>query len=710
MISSRLLIKILISFFILLSFIAKLTIISSCTTIYYCFLVLFCLITMSEFKLISEFEPKGDQVTAIEELARGVLQGKQHQVLLGVTGSGKTFTVAKVVEQVRLPTIVISHNKTLAAQLYQEFKSFFPQNAVEYFVSFYDYYQPEAYVPATDTYIAKDADINDEIDRMRHSATRALFERRDVLIVASVSCIYGLGSPEAYYGMLLLLEHGMEISRREILHKLVNIQYERNDMSFGRGTFRVRGDVVEVFPPYADEAVRIELFGDEIDHLRLVDPLTGKVREEVQRVPIYPKSHYVTPEEQMRSALQSIREELEVHHKKLLKENKLVEAQRIRERTLYDLEMMKEIGYCQGIENYSRHLTGRKPGEPPPCLLDYLPRDALIVIDESHVTIPQLRGMYEGDHSRKSTLVRYGFRLPSALDNRPLKFVEFKERAKQIIYVSATPGPYELEKTGGEVVEQVIRPTGLIDPEIIIQPAQNQVDDLLQRIRERAEQKERVLVTTLTKRMAEDLTEYYEELGVKVRYLHSDIDTLDRVKIIREFRRGDFDVLIGINLLREGLDLPEVSLVAILDADKEGFLRSTISLIQTSGRAARNVNGQVVLYADNLTNSIKQTIDETNRRRQIQIEYNKAHNITPETIKKSIKDVLTSVYEADYYEIPMAAEEREEYLTSEERRQLIKKLDKEMQDAAKKLEFERAAQLRDRIKELKRKAIELFVD
>jgi excinuclease ABC subunit B len=665
---------------------------------------------MSEFKLISEFEPKGDQVTAIEELARGVLQGKQHQVLLGVTGSGKTFTVAKVVEQVKRPTLVISHNKTLAAQLFQEFKSFFPENAVEYFVSFYDYYQPEAYVPTTDTYIAKDADINDEIDRMRHSATRALFERRDVLIVASVSCIYGLGSPEAYYGMLLLLEHGMEISRREILRKLVNIQYERNDMSFERGTFRVRGDVVEVFPPYADDAVRIELFGDEIDRLRLVDPLTGKVREEVQRVPIYPKSHYVTPEERMRSALQSIREELEVHHKKLLKENKLVEAQRIRERTLYDLEMMKEIGYCQGIENYSRHLTGRKPGEPPPCLLDYLPRDALIIIDESHVTIPQLRGMYEGDHSRKSTLVRYGFRLPSALDNRPLKFAEFKERAKQIIYVSATPGPYELEKTGGEVVEQVIRPTGLIDPEIIIQPAHNQVDDLLQRIRERAEQKERVLVTTLTKRMAEDLTEYYEELGVKVRYLHSDIDTLDRVKIIREFRRGDFDVLIGINLLREGLDLPEVSLVAILDADKEGFLRSTISLIQTSGRAARNVNGQVVLYADNLTNSIRQTIDETNRRRQIQMEYNREHNITPESIKKSITDVLTSVYEADYYEIPMAAEEREEYLTSEERRQLIKKLDKEMREAAKKLEFERAAQLRDRIKELKRKAIELFVD
>jgi excinuclease ABC subunit B len=665
---------------------------------------------MSEFKLISEFEPKGDQVSAIEELARGVLQCKQHQVLLGVTGSGKTFTVAKVVEQVKRPTLVISHNKTLAAQLFQEFKSFFPQNAVEYFVSFYDYYQPEAYVPATDTYIAKDADINDEIDRMRHSATRALFERRDVLIVASVSCIYGLGSPEAYYGMLLLLEQGMQITRREILSKLVNIQYERNDMSFERGTFRVRGDVVEVFPPYADDAVRIELFGDEIDRLRLVDPLTGKVREEAKRVPIYPKSHYVTPEERMRSALQSIREELEVHHKKLLKENKLVEAQRIRERTLYDLEMMKEIGYCQGIENYSRHLTGRKPGEAPPCLLDYLPRDALIIIDESHVTIPQLRGMYEGDHSRKSTLVRYGFRLPSALDNRPLKFVEFKERAKQIIYVSATPGPYELEKTGGEVVEQVIRPTGLIDPEIIIQPAHNQVDDLLQRIRERAEQKERVLVTTLTKRMAEDLTEYYEELGVKVRYLHSDIDTLDRVKIIREFRRGDFDVLIGINLLREGLDLPEVSLVAILDADKEGFLRSTISLIQTSGRAARNVNGQVMLYADNLTNSIKQTIDETNRRRQIQIEYNKAHDITPETIKKSIKDVLTSVYEADYYEVPMAAEEREEYLTSEERRQLIKKLDKEMREAAKKLEFERAAQLRDRIKELKRKAIELFVD
>jgi excinuclease ABC subunit B len=687
-----------------------LTIIPSCTTIYYCFLVLFCFITMSEFKLISEFEPKGDQVTAIQELARGVLQGKEHQVLLGVTGSGKTFTVAKVIEQVRRPTIVISHNKTLAAQLFQEFKSFFPQNAVEYFVSFYDYYQPEAYVPATDTYIAKDADINDEIDRMRHSATRALFERRDVVIVASVSCIYGLGSPEAYYGMLLLLEHGMQINRREILSRLVQIQYERNDMSFERGTFRVRGDVIEVFPPYADDAVRIELFGDEIDRLSLVDPLTGKVREEAERIPIYPKSHYVTPEEIMRSALQSIREELEAHHKKLLKENKLVEAQRIRERTLYDLEMMKEIGYCQGIENYSRHLTGRKPGEAPPCLLDYLPRDALIIIDESHVTIPQLRGMYEGDHSRKSTLVRYGFRLPSALDNRPLKFAEFEQRANQIIYVSATPGPYELEKTGGEVVEQVIRPTGLIDPEIIIQPARNQVDDLLQRIRERAEHKERVLVTTLTKRMAEDLTEYYEELGVKVRYLHSDIDTLDRVKIIREFRRGDFDVLIGINLLREGLDLPEVSLVAILDADKEGFLRSTISLIQTSGRAARNINGQVVLYADNLTKSIKQTVDETNRRRQIQMEYNREHNITPESIKKSITDVLSSVYEADYYEVPMVAEEREEYLTTEERRQLIKKLDKEMQEAAKRLEFERAAELRDRIKALKRKAIELFVD
>lgn len=664
---------------------------------------------MKEFKLISEFEPKGDQTRAIGELAQGILQGKKHQVLLGVTGSGKTFTVAKVIEQVKRPSLVISHNKTLAAQLFQEFKSFFPQNAVEYFVSFYDYYQPEAYIPSTDTYIGKDADINDEIDHMRHSATRSLFERRDVVIVASVSCIYGLGSPEAYYGMLLLLEKDIEISRKEILMKLVQIQYERNDIDFKRGTFRVRGDVVEVYPPYADDAVRIELFGDDVERISLVEPLTGKVKEEVTRIPIYPKSHYVTPEERMQNALISIREELDFHHEKLLKENKLVEAQRIRERTLYDLEMMKQIGYCQGIENYSRHLTGRQPGEPPPCLLDYLPRDALIIIDESHVTIPQLRGMYEGDHSRKSTLVKYGFRLPSALDNRPLKFAEFEERVNQLIYVSATPGPYALQKSGGEVVEQVIRPTGLIDPEIIIQPAKNQVDDLLNRIRERAEHKERILVTTLTKRMAEDLTDYYEELGVKVRYLHSDIDTLDRVKIIREFRRGEFDVLIGINLLREGLDLPEVSLVAILDADKEGFLRSTISLIQTSGRAARNVNGQVVLYADNLTNSIKQTVEETNRRRQIQMEYNQTHNITPESIKKSIKDVLTSVYEADYYEVPMVEEERELYLTAEERRQTIKRLEREMREAAKKLEFERAAQLRDRIKAIKRRDMELFV-
>jgi len=662
---------------------------------------------MERFKLVSEFTPKGDQPKAIEALVRGLNEGKKHQVLLGVTGSGKTFTMAKVIEQVNRPTLVISHNKTLAAQLYQEFKSFFPENAVEYFVSYYDYYQPEAYIPQSDTYIEKEADINEELDRMRHSATRSLFERRDVIIVASVSCIYGLGSPEAYYGMLLLLERGDRMSREEILRKLVRIQYERNDYDFKRGTFRVRGDVIEVFPPYDENGFRIELFGDEVVELSQIDPLTGRVLREYHRLPIYPNSHYVTPEEQLARAIASIKEELHQYHAKLLEEGKLLEAQRIYERTMYDLEMIQAVGYCHGIENYSRHLTGRKPGEPPPCLLDYLPKDAIIFIDESHQTIPQLRGMYEGDHSRKLTLVKYGFRLPSALDNRPLTFDEFMERVTQVIYVSATPGPFELEMSGGEVVEQIIRPTGLMDPEIVVRPVKNQVDDLLERIRERIEREERVLVTTLTKRMAEELTDYYQELGIKVKYLHSEIDTLERVKIIRELRRGDFDVLIGVNLLREGLDLPEVSLVAILDGDKEGFLRSTTSLIQTAGRAARNVNGQVVIYADRITGAIKEAIAETNRRRELQRRYNEEHGITPETIKKSIRDVLSSVYEADYFTVPLEERGTEFPLSPSERRDLIKKLEREMREAARRLEFERAAELRDQIKELKLRDLEL---
>ena len=585
---------------------------------------------MNPFKLVSEFQPKGDQPQAIELLSEGVLEGAKHQVLLGVTGSGKTFTMANVIEKVQKPTLVISHNKTLAAQLYGEFKELFPENAVEYFVSYYDYYQPEAYIPSTDTYIEKDTQINEDIDKMRHSATRSLLERNDVIIVASVSCIYGLGSPEAYHGMLLYLEKGMTISREEILSKLVEIQYERNDIDFHRGTFRVRGDVIEVFPAHeGSRAIRIELFGDEVEDISEIDPLKGKVIEPLDKVPIYPGSHYVTPPDRLQKAIQNIREELRERVPWFKSQDQLLEAQRLEQRTKFDLEMLQELGYCQGIENYSRHLTGRRPGEPPPTLLDYYPKDCLLFIDESHVSIPQLIGMYRGDRSRKETLVEYGFRLPSALDNRPLMFEEFEKRVHQIIYVSATPSEYEMKKSHGKIVEQIIRPTGLSDPLLEVKPAKNQVDDLLGEIQKRVKRKERVLVTTLTKRMAEDLTEYYADLGIRVKYLHSDIDTLDRVEIIRDLRLGKFDVLIGINLLREGLDIPEVSLVAILDADKEGFLRSEKSLIQTFGRAARNVNGQVILYADKMTGSMDQAILETNRRRKIQEAYNQSPSDYP---------------------------------------------------------------------------------
>ena len=609
--------------------------------------------------------------------------------------------MANVIEKVQKPTLVISHNKTLAAQLYGEFKELFPENAVEFFVSYYDYYQPEAYIPSTDTYIEKDTQINEEIDKMRHSATRSLLERNDVIIVASVSCIYGLGSPEAYHGMLLYLEKGMTISREEILTKLVEIQYERNDIDFHRGTFRVRGDVIEVFPAHEEyRAIRIELFGDEVDNLAEIDPIRGKIIQPLDKVPIYPGSHYVTFPDRMRIATQNIREELKERVAWLKSQNRLLEAQRLEQRTNFDLEMLQELGYCQGIENYSRHLTGRKPGEPPPTLLDYYPKDYLLFIDESHVTIPQLIGMYRGDRSRKETLVEYGFRLPSALDNRPLMFEEFQERLRQAIYVSATPSDYEMKVSKGRIVEQIIRPTGLSDPSTEIKPAKNQVDDLLEEIQKRVKQKERVLVTTLTKRMAEDLTEYYADLGVRVKYLHSDIDTLDRVEIIRDLRLGKFDVLIGINLLREGLDLPEVSLVAILDADKEGFLRSEKSLIQTFGRAARNVNGQVILYADKLTGSMDQAILETNRRRKIQEKYNKVHRITPQTIKKSVRNILTSIYEADYLIIPAVSDIKEEYMAIKEIPAMIQKLKEEMKEAADRLEFERAAETRDKIHRL----------
>lgn len=663
---------------------------------------------MNRFKLVSEFTPKGDQPKAIEALSEGVLKGIRHQVLLGVTGSGKTFTMANVIERVQKPTLVISHNKTLAAQLYGEFKELFPENAVEFFVSYYDYYQPEAYIPSTDTYIEKDTQINEKIDKMRHAATRSLLERNDVIIVASVSCIYGLGSPEAYHGMLLYLERGMEISREEILSKLVEILYERNDIDFHRGTFRVRGDVIDVFPAHEENrAIRIELSGDQVKALSEIDPLRGKILQPLEKVPIYPGSHYVTPGDQLQRAIQSIREELHERVAWFKAQNRLLEAQRLEQRTNFDLEMLQELGYCKGIENYSRHLTGRRPGEPPPTLLDYYPKDYLLFIDESHVTVPQLIGMYRGDRSRKETLVEYGFRLPSALDNRPLRFDEFEERVNQVIYVSATPGEYEVEKSKGRVIEQIIRPTGLSDPLLEVKPARNQVDDLLEEIHKRVRQKERVLVTTLTKRMAEDLTEYYADLGVRVKYLHSDIDTLDRVEILRDLRLGKFDVLIGINLLREGLDLPEVSLVAILDADKEGFLRSEKSLIQTFGRAARNVNGKVILYADKITGAMNQAISETNRRRRIQEYYNKTHGITPQSIKKSIRDILSSIYEADYFTVPVVSEAKEEYISLKEIPSRIEKLKREMMEAARRLEFERAAELRDRIHRLEEMALKL---
>jgi excinuclease ABC subunit B len=659
-----------------------------------------------QFKLVSDFEVRGDQVRAVPELVEGLRRGDAHQVLLGVTGSGKTFTMAQTVAQVNRPTLVMAHNKTLAAQLYQEFKRFFPDNAVEYFVSYYDYYQPEAYVPATDSYIEKEATINDEIDRMRLSATRSLFERRDVIIVASVSCIYGLGSPEAYYGMLLPLEVGQRIDRDQILRKLVEIQYERNDVEFGRGTFRVRGDIVEVVPSYEEHALRIGLFGDEVDELAWFDPLTGKVIRRLDKIAVYPKSHFVTSRDRTKLAVESIKQELEWYRGQLESEGKLLEAQRLHQRTMFDLEMMREIGYCHGIENYARHLTGRAPGEPPPTLLDYLPDDALVIVDESHQTVPQVRGMYAGDRSRKEVLVAYGFRLPSALDNRPLNFVEWEGRVRQVVFVSATPGPYELSKAGGVVVEQVIRPTGLMDPPIEVRPVRGQVDDLLSEIRERAARKERVLVTTLTKRMAEDLTTYYQELGVKVRYLHSDIDTLERIEILRDLRRGQFDVLVGINLLREGLDLPEVSLVAILDADKEGFLRSAGSLIQTSGRAARNVHGRVIMYADQMTASMKSAISETERRRALQGAYNAEHGITPESIVRHIDEVFSSVYERDY-STPAAREPRETFRTQAELDAEIARLELEMKSAAANLDFERAATLRDSLKALRTRELGL---
>jgi excinuclease ABC subunit B len=658
------------------------------------------------FHLTVNYSPKGDQATAIEELVRGVRDGEAHQVLLGVTGSGKTFTMAKVIEAIGRPSLILAHNKTLAAQLYHEFKSYFPENAVEYFVSYYDYYQPEAYIPSSDVYIEKEATINDELDKLRLSATRSLFERRDCVIVASVSCIYGLGSPEAYYGMLLMLEKGQKISRHQIVSRLVDILYDRNDMDFRRGTFRVRGDVIEIYPTYEDYAYRIEMFGDEIESLSQIDPLLGQVRQTYQRLPIYPKTHYVMSEETKNSAMASIVTELDWWHKELEKQGKLIEAQRLWQRTMFDLEMMKEIGYCHGIENYSRHFSGRLPGEAPPTLLDYLPHDSLIMIDESHQTIPQLHGMYHGDRSRKEVLVSHGFRMPSALDNRPLTFEEFEHRVNQVVYVSATPGPYELTKAAGVVVEQIIRPTGLLDPEVEIRPVKGQVDDLLGQIRRRVENGQRVLVTTLTKRMAEDLAEYYSEVGVRCRYLHSEVSTLDRIKILRDLRRGEFDVLIGINLLREGLDLPEVSLVAILDADKEGFLRSSGSLIQTMGRAARHVEGRAILYADVMTDSMRKAIEETTRRRRTQQEYNERNGITPQSIIKPIDMSLVAIAEADYVTVPLESDDEIEQMTQEQRDRFLGELEERMREAARKFEFEKAAQIRDKLKALRASSVE----
>jgi len=661
------------------------------------------------FKLKSNYEPRGDQPAAIDHLTRGLEGGDKHQVLLGVTGSGKTFTMARVIEDANRPALVLAHNKTLAAQLYQEFKNFFPENAVEYFVSYYDFYQPEAYVPAADVYIEKESTVNDELDKLRMSATRSLFERRDVIIVASVSCIYGIGSPDAYFGMLVPLEKGHQTSREALLRRFVDVLYERSE-DLRRGTFRVRGDIIEIYPTYEDNGYRFEMFGDQIDVIRQIDPLTGAVRpgkEDVHHVTIYPRTHYVMPQDQRERAIVTIQEELGWWKKELEKQGKFVEAQRVTQRTMFDIEMMRTIGYCHGVENYSRHLSGRLPGEAPPTLLDYVPNDFLLFVDESHQTIPQVRAMYHGDRSRKQTLVDYGFRMPSALDNRPLNFEEFEHRLNQVVYVSATPGPYELTRSGGTYVEQVIRPTGLVDPQVEIRPVKGQVDDLLEEIRIRAGKNERVLVTTLTKRMAEDLSEYFTEIGVRCRYLHSEIETLDRIKILRDLRRGEYDVLIGINLLREGLDLPEVSLVAILDADKEGYLRSTTSLIQTIGRCARHIEGRAILYADRRTDSMNQAIDETNRRRAKQLAYNTENNITPQSIIKSLDMDLARIVEADYVTIALneseldaaAANVRNEEQLSE----LLKKLEAQMREAAKNFEFEKAAQLRDRIRNLKQK-------
>jgi excinuclease ABC subunit B len=659
------------------------------------------------FKLRSNYQPRGDQPAAIDNLVRGLEAGDKHQVLLGVTGSGKTFTMAKVIEEANRPALVLVHNKTLAAQLYHEFKGFFPENAVEYFVSYYDYYQPEAYVPAADIYIEKEATINDELDKLRMSATRSLFERRDVVVVASVSCIYGIGSPEAYYGMLVMLEPGQQTSREALLRRFVDILYERGE-DLRRGTFRVRGDIIEIYPTYEDNAYRIEMWGDQIDKIRQIDPLTGEIRsgkESLSRVTLYPRTHYVMPQEQRDRAIVGIQDELDWWKKELEKQGKFVEAQRVVQRTMFDIEMMRTIGFCHGVENYSRHLSGRLPGEAPPTLLDYVPQDYILFVDESHVTVPQVRGMFHGDRSRKQTLVDYGFRMPSALDNRPLTFEEFEHRVNQAVYVSATPGPYEMTKSGGAFVEQVIRPTGLVDPDVEIRPVKGQVDDLLEEIRVRSAKNERVLVTTLTKRMSEDLSEYFSEIGVRCRYLHSEVETLDRIKILRDLRKGEFDVLIGINLLREGLDLPEVSLVAVLDADKEGFLRSTTSLIQTIGRCARHVEGRAILYADRRTASMNEAISETNRRRAKQMSYNLENNITPQSIIKGVDMELAHIVEADYVTVPLdtagidaaASNIKNEAQLAE----LLKQLEGQMREAAKKFEFEKAAQFRDRIKTLK---------
>jgi len=659
----------------------------------------------TDFKLSSDYEPRGDQPAAISQLTEGIASGDKHQVLLGVTGSGKTFTMAKVIAQMNRPALVLAHNKTLAAQLFHEFRSFFPHNAVEYFVSYYDYYQPEAYVPSSDVYIEKEATTNEELDKLRMSATRSLFERRDVIIIASVSCIYGLGSPEAYYGMLLMLEKGQSIAREAMLRRFVDIQYDRSE-ELRRGTFRVRGDIVEIHPPYEDTAIRIELWGNQIEAIRRIDPLTGQIiagESDIARMPIYPKTHYVLPAEQKERAIQTILEELEWWQGELERKGRIVESQRVQQRTHFDIEMMRTIGYCHGIENYSRHLSGRLPGEAPPTLLDYVPNDYLLFVDESHQTIPQVRGMFHGDRARKQTLVDYGFRLPSALDNRPLTFEEFENRINQAIYVSATPGPYELTKAGGVIAEQVIRPTGLEDPQVEVRPVKGQVDDLLEQIRLRAGKNQRVLVTTLTKRMSEDLAEYLTEVGVRCRYLHSEIETLERVKILRDLRRGEFDALIGINLLREGLDLPEVSLVAILDADKEGFLRSATSLVQTIGRCARHLEARAILYADRMTDSMRMAIGETNRRRAKQHAYNIEHNITPESIIKSVDMQLARIVEADYLTVPADDVTIDSMANEEDLRRAIEQLEAQMREAAKKFEFERAASLRDRVRSLRQR-------